>query len=255
MSQNKLLIVQDVHKSFGGLSVLTGVSFDVLRGERHAVIGPNGAGKSTLFNMISGQFAPNSGQIALNGRDIAGLPPHRIARMGVGRSFQIINLFACLSVFESVRAAVLSRQGRRFDTWSDVEKLPGIVEKCDQLIDSINLSHRRGTQAQALAYGEQRKLEILLTVIIGDDLVLLDEPCAGLNAEDTHTAIDMIRRVVGSRTLLMVEHDMDVVFGLADRITVLHQGRVLITGEPAQIHADDRVRDAYLGRRSHAAEA
>lgn len=253
MSDTDLLVIEDVHKRFGGLSVLSGVSVRVRAGERHAVIGPNGAGKSTLFNMISGQLTPTAGRILLKGQNIAGLPPHRIARMGVGRSFQIINLFPSLSVFEIVRSAVLSQRGRRFDVLSDIDSLADATSDAETLIASIGLQDRRDTVAQSLAYGEQRRLEILLTVAIGRDIVLLDEPCAGLNAEDTHAAIEMIRRVTNGRTLVMVEHDMDVVFGLADRITVVYYGKVLVTGTPADIRADARVHEAYLGRRANAA--
>ena len=255
MSETDLLVIDDVHKRFGGLSVLSGVSVSVRAGERHAVIGPNGAGKSTLFNMISGQLAPTAGRILLKGQNIAGLPPHRIARMGVGRSFQIINLFPNLSVFEIVRCAVLSQRGRRFDVLSDIDSIADVTSDTETLIASIGLQDRRDTVAQSLAYGEQRRLEILLTVVIGRDIVLLDEPCAGLNADDTRAAIEMIRRVTQGRTLVMVEHDMDVVFGLADRITVVYYGKVLVTGTPSEIRADVRVQEAYLGRRANAARA
>jgi branched-chain amino acid transport system ATP-binding protein len=250
-----LLVLENVKKRFDGFDVLTGISLEVRAGERHAIIGPNGAGKSTLFNLISGRLKPTSGRILLRGSNIAGQAPHRIARLGVGRSFQIINVFPKLTVFENVRGAVMSHRGRRFDFYSDVEHLEDVTKATDALISKIGLDHCRDTRAHELAYGEQRKLEIVLTVAMGSELILLDEPCAGLNAEDTHAAIDMIRRITEGHTLVVVEHDMNVVFGLADRVSVIYYGKVLATGTPAEIRANEKVQQAYLGRKASVAQS
>jgi branched-chain amino acid transport system ATP-binding protein len=247
------LEVRDIHHDFGGLVVLQGVDLTVRVGERHAIIGPNGAGKSTLFNIITGRLRPRRGRVLYRGRDITGAPPHRVARQGIGRSFQIINIFPRLTVFENVRSAVVSRRGRRLDAWSVLDRDREIAQETDGVLDLLGLADRRDTPASALSYGEQRELEIALTVAVQPDLVLLDEPTAGLNAEDTRRAVALIRRVTEGKTLVMVEHDMDVVFTLADRISVIHYGRVLASGPPDAIRASEEVRRAYLGRKAGAA--
>ncbi len=245
-----VLEVRDVHHDFGGLQVLAGVDLAVAEGERHAIIGPNGAGKSTLFNLVSGRYRPRRGRIVYRGRDITGAPPHRIARLGVGRSFQIINVFPRLTVFEHVRSAVVSRRGLRRDAWSRLDRRADVTREAEEVLALLGLAARRDTPASELSYGEQRELEIALTIAVRPDLVLLDEPTAGLNTEETRKAVGLIRRITEGRTLVMVEHDMDVVFTLADRISVLHYGRVLATGTPDQIRASDEVRRAYLGRKA-----
>jgi branched-chain amino acid transport system ATP-binding protein len=247
------LELQDIHHDFGGLVVLQGVQLQVREGERHAIIGPNGAGKSTLFNIVTGRLRPRRGRVLYRGRDITGAPPHRVARQGVGRSFQIINIFPRLTVFENVRAAVVSRRGRRRDAWSLLDRDREITRETEAVLDLLGLGERRDTPASELSYGEQRELEIALTVAVRPDLVLLDEPTAGLNAEDTRRAVALIRRVTEGKTLVMVEHDMEVVFTLADRISVLHYGQVLASGPPEEIRASEAVRQAYLGRKAGAA--
>jgi branched-chain amino acid transport system ATP-binding protein len=247
------LELRDIHHDFSGLQVLTGIDLEVREGERHAVIGPNGAGKSTLFNIITGRYAPRRGHVLYRGRDITGAAPHRIARLGVGRSFQIINTFPRLTVFQNVRSAVLSRRHMRLDPWSLLDRRADVSREAEEVLGMVGLLDRRDIPANALSYGGQRELEIALTVATRPDLVMLDEPTAGLNAEDTRRAVGLIRQVTDGRTLVMVEHDMEVVFDLADRISVIYYGRVLATGTPDDIRASDEVKRAYLGRKSSAA--
>lgn len=244
------LALRDIHHDFSGLQVLAGIDLKVSEGERHAVIGPNGAGKSTLFNIVTGRYRPRRGQVLYRGRDITGLSPHRIARLGIGRSFQIINTFPRLTVFQNVRSAVVSRRHRRLDFWSLLDQDTDVARETEEILDLLGLHDRRDTPATELSYGEQRELEIALTVATRPNLVMLDEPTAGLNSEDTRKAIGLIRKVTEGRTLVMVEHDMEVVFTLADRISVIYYGRVLATGAPAEIRANEEVKRAYLGRKA-----
>ena len=246
------LELRDIHHDFSGLQVLTGIDLEVREGERHAVIGPNGAGKSTLFNIITGRYAPRRGHVLYRGRDITGASPHRIARLGVGRSFQIINTFPRLTVFQNVRSAVLSRRHMRLDAWSLLDRQADVSREAEETLGMVGLLDRRDVPANALSYGGQRELEIALTVATRPDLVMLDEPTAGLNSEDTRRAVGLIRQVTGGRTLMMVEHDMEVVFDLADRISVIYYGRVLATGTPDEIRTNDEVKRAYLGRKASA---
>jgi len=241
------LELRDIHHDFGGLQVLAGIDLGVAPGERHAIIGPNGAGKSTLFNIISGRFRPRRGRVLYRSRDITAAPPHRIARLGVGRSFQIINTFPRLTVYQSVRSAVVSRRGMRLNAWRLLERQKDVARETEEVLDLLGLTGRRDTPANALSYGEQRELEMALTVAVQPELILLDEPTAGLNAEETRKAIGLIRRVSEGKTLVMVEHDMEVVFTLADRISVIHYGRVLASGPPEEIRSSEEVKRAYLG--------
>jgi len=247
------LELRDIHHDFSGLQVLTGIDLEVREGERHAIIGPNGAGKSTLFNIITGRYAPRHGHVLYRGRDITGAAPHRIARLGVGRSFQIINTFPRLTVFQNVRSAVLSRRHMRLNPWSLLERQDDVSREAEETLAMVGLLDRRDVPANALSYGGQRELEIALTVATRPDLVLLDEPTAGLNSEDTRRAVGLIRQVTEGRTLVMVEHDMEVVFNLADRISVIYYGRVLATGTPDEIRTNEEVKRAYLGRKASAA--
>jgi branched-chain amino acid transport system ATP-binding protein len=244
------LELRDIRHGFGGLPVLAGIALDVREGERHAIIGPNGAGKSTLFNIVTGRYRPRAGRVLYRGRDITGWPPHRIARLGIGRSFQIVNTFPRLTVYQNVRSAVLSRRGLRFDPWSLLDRDREVAAETDEVLALLGLGDRRHTPASALSHGEQRELEIALTVAVRPALVMLDEPTAGLNTEDTRKAIGLIRRVTEGRTLVMVEHDMDVVFTLADRVSVIYYGQVLATGTTDEIRANPEVKRAYLGRKS-----
>ena len=246
------LELRDIRHDFSGLQVLAGIDLEIPEGKRHAVIGPNGAGKSTLFNIITGRYAPRQGRVLYRGRDITGASPYRIARMGVGRSFQIINTFPRLTVFQNVRSAVLSRRGVRLDAWSLLDGQADVTRETEEVLGMVGLLDRRDVPASALSYGEQRELEIALTVAPRPDLVMLDEPTAGLNRDDSRRAVALIRRVTEGRTLVMVEHDMDVVFDLADHISVIYYGRVLATGTPDEIRASEEVKRAYLGRKASA---
>jgi len=247
------LTLRGIEKRFAGLQVLSGIDLTVEDGERHAVIGPNGAGKSTLFNIISGLVPPTSGQVFYRNKDITRHSPQDLARIGIGRSFQIINIFPALTVYNNIRSAVVSRRGRRFDFWHRLNSIKEVADETRAVLATIGLLDRRDEPGTALSYGEQRRLEIALTIALQPDLLLLDEPCAGLDADDTRRVIDLIRRITEGRTLIMVEHDMNVVFGIADRVSVIYYGRVLATGTPDEIRANKQVQDAYLGRRAHVA--
>jgi branched-chain amino acid transport system ATP-binding protein len=241
------LELRDVHKRFGKTEIIRGATLAVNAGERVALIGPNGAGKSTLFNLVSGRFAPSSGEILLDGRRIDGLAPHRINRLGLARSFQVSNLFTHLSVFENLRCAVLWSLGYRYAFWRFLSGLRDANERAEEVMAMLRLERRRDVLAVNLTYAEQRALEIGLTIAGGADVLLLDEPTAGMSQSETQRFLQLIREVTVGRTLLTVEHDMGVVFGLADRIAVLVYGEVIAFDTPAAVRADPRVQEAYLG--------
>ena len=242
-----ILQLQGLRKAFGATEIICGVDLSIVPGERHALIGPNGAGKSTLFHLISGNLAPSAGQILFQGRPIGGLSPALINRRGLARSFQITNIFPKLSVFENLRLAVMQRHGVQSTFWRLVDRLPGVREQTDALLERVRLTARRDTLAGELSYSEQRSLEIAMTLACDPQLILLDEPMAGMSHEETDHTVALIREVTQGRSLMIVEHDMDVVFALADRISVLVYGQVIATGTPAAIRNDARVREAYLG--------
>ena len=237
----------DVHKSFGATTIIRGVSLAVPRGERHAIIGPNGAGKSTLFNLMSGRLRPTRGTIRLDGEDVTGARAYRIARRGLARSFQVTNIFPRLTVRENVRCSVLWSLGYRYDFLRRCERLRDANERADRTLEQIRLTARRDTPAGVLTYAEQRALEIGITIAGGARVILLDEPTAGMSRHETENAVELIRSVSEGRTLVMVEHDMSVVFGLADRVSVLVYGEIIATDTPARIHANAAVQTAYLG--------
>jgi branched-chain amino acid transport system ATP-binding protein len=241
------LRLERVEKRFGKTRVIQGVDLEVRRGERHAIIGPNGAGKSTLFNLISGRHPVSGGRILLGGADITGETPYRINRRGLARSFQVTNLFGNLSAFDNLRCAVLWSRGYRYAFWRPLAGARDANQRADQVLEEIGLARRRDTLAAVLSYAEQRALEIGIAIAGGADVILLDEPTAGMNRAETAAAMALIRRVTEGKTLVMVEHDMNVVFGLADRISVLVYGEVIATGTPAEIRANRRVQEAYLG--------
>jgi branched-chain amino acid transport system ATP-binding protein len=241
------LELRTVHKSFGRTAIINGVDLAIAPGERHAIIGPNGAGKSTLFNLISGRFPLTSGQILLRGEDVTGLEPQEINRRGLARSFQITNIFPRLSVFENVRCALLWSMGYRYSFWHRIGGLRNVQERADAIVERIGLQRRRDRQAAVLSYAEQRALEIGITIAGGADVILLDEPTAGMSHSETAEAVELIRSVSQGKTLVMVEHDMGVVFGLADRISVLVYGKVLASGTPTEIRGNPAVQEAYLG--------
>ncbi len=242
-----ILELRDVHKDFSGLKVLMGINLLIEQGERHAIIGPNGAGKSTIFNLITGKYVPSKGKIFFKGRDITGYPPFAIARMGVARSFQITNIFRTMSVFDNVRNAVLSKNHLRHNIFSRLSKMNGIEEETERILAKIGLLERKNELAGELAHGHQRALEIGLTLAMDPELILLDEPTAGMSADETREAVKLIDTVTKGKTLIIVEHDMEVVFNLAKKITVLYYGQILASGPPDKIRNDQRVKDAYLG--------
>jgi branched-chain amino acid transport system ATP-binding protein len=242
-----ILETQDLSHDFDGLRVLSRVNLSVQRGERHAVIGPNGAGKTTLFNVITGTYAPRSGRVFFKDQDVTGESPHALVRLGMGRSFQITSTFSRLTAFQNVRMGILGRRGIRFNLLRKVDAMQDVTEEAEEILRRINLTAERDLPARLLSYGKHRALEISLAMSTEPELVLLDEPTAGMSRDETRNAVDLIRRLTEGRTVIIVEHDMDVVFSLADRITVLHHGEILATGPPREIKANQAVRDAYLG--------
>lgn len=239
--------LKGVRKSFGKSEIIRGANLQIGKGERIAVIGPNGAGKSTLFNLISGRLPVSSGDILLNGSSIIGLRPYEINRRGLSRSFQITNIFHRLSVFENLRCAVLWSLGYKYSFWHRLNQLRDVRERAEEVLVQIGLKGRRDTVAGLLTYAEQRALEIGITIAGGADVILLDEPTAGMSHSETDAAIELIRQVTTGKTLLMVEHDMGVVFGLADRIAVVVYGEVIACDTPGNIRGNQKVIDAYLG--------
>ena len=239
--------LRGVQKSFGNTSVIRDVNLTVVKGERHALIGPNGAGKSTLFNLISGYMKPTVGSILLKDEIVSGLPPYQINRRGLSRSFQVSNVFANMSVWENIRCALLWATGHRYAFWKNIDNLPEVRERTSQILQDINLISRHDVPAGLLAYAEQRTLEIGITIAGGADVILLDEPTAGMSHSETERAVALIRRLTEGRTLLIVEHDMSVVFGLADRISVLVYGQIIASGTPEEIRGNPKVKEAYLG--------
>jgi len=244
-----ILETVDVAKTFGGLAANQGISIKVPARTLRSVIGPNGAGKTTLFNLISGIYKPTAGRILFRGEDITGLPPHRIARKGIGRSFQITNLFPELTVLENVRLAAQARGRHSWHLWRSAESLRAYAEKAEEALTTVGLAHRARALARELAHGEKRKLEIAILLATDPVVMLLDEPTAGMSREEVPGIIEVIERIKAqrSRTILMVEHKMDIVLGISDAITVLAQGLVIAEGTPAEITANEDVQAAYLG--------
>ncbi|TDV04616.1 amino acid/amide ABC transporter ATP-binding protein 1 (HAAT family) [Paraburkholderia caballeronis] len=241
------LQLRGVEKRFGDTWVLRGVDLEVRAGERHALIGPNGAGKSTLFSLIAGERRASAGRIELNGADATRLSPVAISRRGLARSFQTTSVFPRLSVFDNLRCAVLAARRDGVRAWHRWFGSALVDARANDVLAAIGLQHAAHSPAGMLSYAEQRALDLGLALAGGAHTLLLDEPTAGMNRAEAARAIDLIRATTAGRTLLMVEHDMDAVFGLADRVSVLVQGRVIATGAPAEIRANDAVRDAYLG--------
>ena len=241
------LELQAVHKSFGATAIIRGVDMSVGRGERHALIGPNGAGKSTLFHLITGRFPLSSGAVRLNGEDVTGLAPFEIYRRKLARSFQITNIFPRMSVYENLRCAVLWSLGHGYSLLRLIDRMPDVNERAQAVLERIGLAARRDVPAGLLAYAEQRALEIGLAIAGEPEIILLDEPTAGMSHSETEHAVELIRRVSEGRTLLIVEHDMAVVFGLADRISVLVYGEIIASDAPEKIRANRAVQEAYLG--------
>jgi len=244
-----ILQLQNIYKDFSGLEVLCGISLEIQRGERHAIIGPNGAGKSTVFNVITGLFKPSKGKIFFLGQDITGWPAHKIALLGLVRSFQITTIFPAMTVFENLRTAVVSKFNRRFNMTSLLSRSKEIRRECDRILEWLRLSHVRDVPACELSYGWQRRLEVSLTLALDPVLILLDEPTAGIDVKETLTFVQFMKEATEGKTLVIVEHDMDVVFNIADRVTVLNNGEVLVSGTLNEIRENEEVQKAYAGRK------
>lgn len=242
-----ILETKGLYHDFKGLEVLFNIALKVSEGERHAIIGPNGAGKTTLFNVITGTYRPSRGKVFFKGRDVTGTRPHTLTRLGMGRSFQITSTFHRQTTFQNIRMAVLSKRGIRFNIFRKVDKMKSITQETDEILNRINLQGERDITASLLSYGKHRALEVSLAMATDPDLVLLDEPTAGMSRDETHHAVELIRRLTEGKTMVIIEHDMDVVFSLADRITVLHHGEILAIGTPKEIKENQEVKDAYLG--------
>jgi len=245
----KILYVENLSKDFSGLSVLSEITMEIYQGELHAVIGPNGAGKSTLFNLITGMFKPSRGTIRFLDNDITGWPAHKIARLGISRSFQLINIFPNMTVYENIRNAIVSKYNLRFNWISILDRHKEIARESSRMLELISLEDVRDKLVSELSYGRQRQVELALTAALNPVLIMLDEPTAGLSVSLTRNTIELIKKITKGKTLVMVEHDMDVVFNLADRITVLNDGRILATGSPDEIRQNKDVKNAYLGRK------
>lgn len=241
------LQLKDLRKSFGKSEIIRGINMAVPAGERVGIIGPNGAGKSTLFNLISGRFEPSSGEILLNGQRIDGKRPFEINRMGLSRSFQITNIFPKLSVFENLRCGVLWSLGYKYTFFKFLADLDDANQRASELMQMIKLDKKRDVLALNLTYAEQRALEIGITIAGGANVILLDEPTAGMSRSETSRFISLIKEVTVGKTLLTVEHDMGVVFGLADKVAVVVYGELLAYDTPEAVRANQRVQDAYLG--------
>jgi branched-chain amino acid transport system ATP-binding protein len=244
-----LLRLEKVSKDFSGLKVLSEVSLEIPEGKRHAIIGPNGAGKSTLFNIITGLHKPSKGRLFFRETEITNWPPHKISRLQIARSFQIINIYPKMTVYENVRNAVVSKLQRRFRWTAFLAKDREIEKESERFVSLLDLTPDRNVLASELSYGVQRQLELALTLALDPVLIMLDEPTAGLNAEETHRVVKLIKEVTEGKTLMIVEHDMEVVFSLADQITVLNYGQILATGAPQEIRENDEVQKAYLGKK------
>jgi len=242
-----ILELQGIYKDFDGLEVLFGINLGIQQKERHAVIGPNGAGKSTIFNIITGKYLPSRGKIFFKGQEVTGTSPYRLNRQGLARSFQITNIFRTMTVFQNVRNAILSKNKIRYNLFSRLDRMKDINEQTEKVLEQIGLLDRKDLVAGLLSYGQQRALEIGLTIATEPELILLDEPTAGMSSEETREAVKLIGRVTQGKTLVIVEHDMEVVFSLADRITVIYYGEVLASGPPDEIRQNQKVKDAYLG--------
>lgn len=242
-----ILETKGLYHDFSGLEVLFNINLEVKEGERLALIGPNGAGKTTLYNVITGNYHPTKGKVYFKGKEVTGAPPHQLNRLGMGRSFQITSTFPKLTAFQNIRQAVLSKRGIRFQMLRLLDRMDDVTKETDEILKRINLDGERNVPASMLSYGKHRSLEISMALATDPDLVMLDEPTAGMSRDETHTAVELIRRLTEGKTVVIIEHDMDVIFSLADRITVLHYGEILATGAPAEIRENQAVKDAYLG--------
>jgi branched-chain amino acid transport system ATP-binding protein len=241
------LELKGVEKAFGKTEIIRGVDLAIPQGERHAIIGPNGAGKSTLFHLISARLPVTRGDILLGGQSVLGLKPFEINRKGLSRSFQITNIFHNMNVFENLRCAVLWSLGYKYSFWRSVNALKDAHQRAEEVLELIGMERRRSVLAGLLTYAEQRALEIGITIAGGANVIMLDEPTAGMSRSESDHAVELIKKVTQNKTLVMVEHDMSVVFGLADRISVLVYGQIIATDKPDAIRNNAQVKEAYLG--------
>ncbi len=242
-----MLEITDLYKSFGGVAAINGVSLSVEQGEVHAIIGPNGAGKTTLIAQLSGEIMPDSGRIRLQGRTITRLPMHARCQLGLARSFQITSIFREMTVLENVQLAVQAHQGNSFRFWRPARTDTSLTRPAMETVAAVGLGGRDGVRAANLSHGEQRQLEIAMALATGPRVLLLDEPMAGMGIEESARMVELLSGLKADVTILLIEHDMDAVFALADRITVLVYGQAIATGTPREIRGNEEVRAAYLG--------
>jgi branched-chain amino acid transport system ATP-binding protein len=248
MFDGALLHIEGLSKHFGGVPAVADVSLDIAEGEIHAVIGPNGAGKTTFLNLLSGELKPSSGQIWLKGQNVTGWPPDALARAGLGRSFQHSSVMQNFTMFENVRLAAQSRSGASFRMLSSADRLAGVADAARAAIEACSIAQPERFAGE-VSHGERRQLEAAMLLAAGTEVMLLDEPTSGMSRAETSALVAVLQRLRGGRTILLVEHDMDAVFALADRITVLVYGKVLATGAPSAVRENPEVRAAYLGER------
>jgi branched-chain amino acid transport system ATP-binding protein len=242
-----LLRTEHLTRSFGALTAVSDVSLAVAPGTLHSIIGPNGAGKTTLFNLLTGQLQPTSGRIFFDGRDITGTPPQRIAHLGIARSFQRTNVFPALTVLDNVWVAAFARGSWRGLAWRRAERYPEVRERALAALAEVGLADRAGQRAREISHGEQRQLELAIALAAAPRLLLLDEPAAGLSPEETRRMVQLVQGLKGRYTIVLIEHKMDVIMTISDRISVMHFGSVIAEGTPAEIRKDPEVRRAYLG--------
>ena len=243
----RLLETKQIRKSFGALVATDGVDFDVREGETHAVIGPNGAGKTTFIKQLSGELRPDEGQVRFAGEDITSLAAHKRTRKGLARSFQITSIYRDFSALDNVALAVQARAGHSFRFWRAAREDPALTGPASRILEKIGLEKRKDILAANLSHGEQRQLEIAMALATQPRLLLLDEPVAGMGTDESQRMVELLSALKGEKTIVLVEHDMDAVFTLADRISVLVYGRIIATGTPAEIRANPEVRSSYLG--------
>ena len=242
-----ILSLIDVKKSFGITEIIRGVSLDIVEGEKHAIIGPNGAGKSTLFHLISGRYNLTAGSIRFKEEQIENKPPYEIARLGLARSFQVTNIFQRMSVFENIRCALFWSRGYGYSFWHLLGKQTELNDEAMHVLEQIGLADRAKFPSGELAYAELRALELGVAIASGSELIMLDEPVAGMSHSEAQNAVELIRKITEGKTLIMVEHDMNIVFDVADRISVLVYGEIIATDAPKNIRANPKVQEAYLG--------
>ena len=247
-----ILETQNLVKSFGGLTAVYDVNLRIQEGELASIIGPNGAGKTTLFNLLTGHLPLDSGRVIFQGRDITGLPPHAISRMGIGRSFQRLNIFPRLSTFDNVQVAVFSAQRQSRNLFSRASKLAR--RETEAILDSVGLLDKKGVKGGLLAHGDQKRLEMGIALAVEPTLLLLDEPTQGMSPRESAEITRLIQKLVKEKglTLIFVEHDMNVVFGISDNIKVLHQGRIIFEGKPEEVKNNEEVQRIYLGEEKDA---